>query len=116
MQGGHKYLSLGLFLVVFFGLFVAFRWVEKLLFRNASKKTGANSTTEYTVDISENGIYLLGPPQQDDWSHFSMYSESTSSFILYKGNTIHAILPKRAFDPGGIDSFRQILSGKLPKH
>lgn len=116
VQVGHKYLSLGLFLIVFFGIFPASRWIEKLLFRRALKKTGDKSTNEYVVDISENGIRFLDQPQEDDRSHFSKYSESPSSFILYQEDSICAILPKRAFNPEGIDSFREILSAKLPNY
>jgi len=116
VESGHKYLSLGLFLIMFFGIFPASKWIEKYSFRHALKNAEYNQNKELTIDISDTGIQSLDSPQREDWSRFSKYSETVSSFILYQADSIHAIFPKRAFDPESINSFRRILDAKLPKH
>jgi hypothetical protein len=91
------------------------RWIDKLRFRNSYRKgaiPGVGSK-EFTVDISEEGVQGPEAQTKEKWSHFSKYSESDNAFILYQGNSIHAIFPKRAFDVDRMDRLRQLLRTKL---
>jgi hypothetical protein len=115
-QSTRSYVGLGLLLVVLVAMVLASRWLEKFSFRNASRDAEVNPCKECSVDISEDGIQTTDQAQRDDWSHFSKYSESARSFILYQGSSVCAILPKRAFRPDSIDRFRHILKKTLPKY
>ena len=114
-RGGHSYALLGFVLLALLALIPVSRLLAKLSFTN-TWKNAADPGKDFTVDISEHGIQSLDPTQKDEWSRFSKYSESVNSFILYKDGSVYAILPKRAFDPESINSFRRILKAKLPKH
>jgi hypothetical protein len=74
-----------------------------------------SSGDEITVDILENGIQTMGTSNLDQWSHFTRYSESPSSFVLLGKDSIEAIFPKRAFDADGIRNFRRILKSRVPR-
>ena len=110
---GQGYLVLG---VMFLLSLPAARWLNKISFENAYRRGASDSSgKEFTVDISEDGIQVPHTPHKENWSCFSKYSESGSAFILYRSSSIHAILPKRAFEAGDIDSFRRLLRGKLAR-
>jgi hypothetical protein len=112
----HDYLSLGLVIVVLMFLPQAVRWLTKLYLRYANTKASRPDTgKEISVDIEVDGIQVVGVPSKQEWSHFSNYSESTHAFILYRSNTIEAILPKRAFSRDSLSSCRQILEANIVK-
>jgi hypothetical protein len=117
VTGGHHHFLLASLLLMLLASFPAVRYLSKLSSARAYRKArGDKAGKEFTVDISEDGIQSLDPPQKDEWSRFSKYSESAGAFILCRETSVYAILPKRAFDREGIDSFRRILGAKLPKH
>jgi hypothetical protein len=109
------YLSLGLVIVLLVFLPQAVRWLNKLYLRYANTRASrADTGKKISVDIEENGIQVVGVPNKQEWSYFSNYSESAQAFILYRSNTIEAILPKRAFDHASLSSCRQILKANIP--
>jgi hypothetical protein len=109
----HVYLLLASLVLV--SLLLA-QWVSKRSFLNAYRRgvsTGSNK--EVSVEISDEGIQSADSASRDEWSHFSKYSESKNAFIVYKGDCIYVILPKRAFDIDGVDRFRMLIEAKLPR-
>ena len=114
-QGGHPLVALVLAFLVLVGAVRAVRWLDKRSFERSFNRD-ANDAKVCTVDISESGIELLDPPQRDEWSSFSKYSESDKSFILYQGTSVYAIFPKRALHLEDVEHVRRILNARLPKH
>jgi hypothetical protein len=89
-------------------------WLNKLYFKYANTRAfHAGPGKEFSVDIQEDGIQAVGVPNKQEWLYFSNYSESAHAFILYRSNTIEAILPKCAFNPDSLNSFRQILKANI---
>jgi hypothetical protein len=85
-------------LLLLSSLFLAW-WIGKRSFENAYRKgatKGANQ--EFSVDISEEGIQSADSTDRGQWPRFSNYSESKNPFIIYQADSIHVIVPKRAFD------------------
>jgi hypothetical protein len=116
-KGGHPVSALVLASLLLIGVMRATSWLGKLYFERSFDSAANHETSKvYTVDISEDGIELLDPPQKDEWSSFSKYSESDRSFILYQGASVCAILPKRSLGPQDVDQIRRILGARLSKH
>ena len=111
-QVGYAWLLIAAFAVV---IYMLFRWIDKLRFRNAYQRAseGDFDGNEVIVDISEEGIQNPKTSSREEWSYFSKYSESDNAFVLYRANSVHAICPKRAFDADGMNSFRRLLQVKL---
>jgi hypothetical protein len=109
-----NYLSLGAMVVLLVVLPEAVRWLNKLYLRYANTKaSNPEAGKEISVDIQQHGIQVVGVPDRQEWSYFSNYSESAHAFILFRSNTIEAILPKRAFNRDSLSSFRQILKANI---
>jgi len=53
---------------------------------------------EFSVDISEEGIQSADSTDRGQWPRFSNYSESKNPFVICQADSIHVIVPKRAFD------------------
>jgi YcxB-like protein len=93
----------GLFLVV----------VRKLAFRAACQEgTKQQKESLISMTISEDGIQ--GMSAKEPWSSMTAYGESAHSFVLYKGNAIHAIIPKRSITTEAEAArLRELLQSKL---
>ncbi len=113
VRGTYAFALLAFFILL--SEFAAAR-LGRFYFKRALRQgTKESSGTEFTVDILEDGIQTLGTSNLDQWSHFSGYSESPSSFVLLGKNSIEAIFPKRAFDADGIRDFRRILMSRVAR-
>jgi hypothetical protein len=88
---------------------------QALLPQRVRRGVSTGSNKEVSVEISDEGIQSADSASRDEWSHFSKYSESKNAFIVYKGDCIYVILPKRAFDIDGVDRFRMLIEAKLPR-
>jgi YcxB-like protein len=104
-------------------LFVAFvfvstatfsEWFSRLSFRKAYVRgMRQHAPKELRIEISENGISAPDPHHARNWKSFSSWSESDTVFVLYRSQSIEAILPKRAFDSEGIVVLRRILQANV---
>lgn len=91
-------------------------WLSKLSFKNAYRRGATNGTNEkFTLEISEEGIQNADSTNREKWLDFSKYSESDNAFIIYRADSIHVILPKRAFDVNNVGNFRQLIKAKLAR-
>jgi YcxB-like protein len=89
-------------------------WLNKLHFKYANTRAfHAGPGKEFSVDIQEDGIQAVGVPNKQEWSYFSSYSESAQAFILYRSIPSKLFLPKCAFNPDSLNSFRQILKANI---
>ncbi|MFY9559403.1 MAG: YcxB family protein [Terriglobales bacterium] len=95
------------------GLFLMFHR-KILLIRSFGKETKLQQSVE--ADISEGEFHAVGPTGETrtKWAGFDRYAESEDLFLLYTGPRIFFALPKRAFGPGEVEEFRELLRGKLP--
>jgi hypothetical protein len=71
---------------------------------------------DFTTDISEDGVHIVMPTAdaQIKWENFVRFLESDDIFMLFHSDLIFNILPKRAFAPGEVDRFRELLHRKIP--
>lgn len=101
--------------ICFFGVVLA-RALERLSFRLAHLgQQSSEHLHDLAINISEAGIQKAGSEAIQPWSDFSSFSESKSSFILYRAKTICAIFPKRAFHQSGINGLSKFLLYTLPR-
>jgi len=95
----------------------ALGWLQRLSFKDAHRRAvDAGSEKEFSVDVYEDGIQVVGTANKQEWPYFSTYAELAGAFILYRLNTIEAILPKRAFDLDGVNNFRKLLKANIARH
>jgi YcxB-like protein len=113
-SASREYVALGLMIVlVVFGT-EAFLWLDRCYHRYTIRRAASTLPSKETiVDIEADGIQTAGAADKDAWSSFSNFCESEHTFILYRGNAIVAILPKRAFDGAGLSSCREILKANV---
>jgi len=95
------------------GLFLMFNRKIALI-RSFGKETKLQQSVE--ADISEEEFRSVGTTGETrtKWAGFDRYAESDDLFLLYTGPRIFFALPKRAFGPGEVEQFRELLRGKLP--
>ena len=96
------------FLVGFYFLYCGFalRRYFRRRFRNDRR-----FRHDFTADISHEGIHITTPSEdsQVKWSSFIRALESDKIFMLFHAEWIFSIFPKRAFGPGGVDQFRELV-------
>lgn len=68
-----------------------------------------------TMTLDGSGIHWRWQGGQADveWTNFVRFLESKTLFLLYASPSCYNIVPKRAFAPGGTESFRELLQEKL---
>jgi hypothetical protein len=71
---------------------------------------------EITADISEEGVHVVTPSAdtRSKWSAIVRFLESDKIFMFFYAEWTFSVVPKRAFAPGEIDSFRDILHRYIP--
>ena len=71
---------------------------------------------EITADISEDGVHVVTPSAdtQLKWSAILRFLESDKIFMFFYAEWTFSVVPKRAFAPGEIDLFRDLLHRKIP--
>jgi UDP-N-acetylmuramyl pentapeptide phosphotransferase/UDP-N-acetylglucosamine-1-phosphate transferase len=69
---------------------------------------------EITADISEDGVHVVTPSAdtQMKWSAIVRFLESDKIFLFFYAAWSFSVVPKRAFAPGEIESFRDMLHRK----
>jgi len=70
---------------------------------------------EITADISEDGVHVVTPSAdtQLKWSAIVRFLESDKIFMFFYAEWSFSVVPKRAFAPGEIDPFRDMLHRKI---
>lgn len=70
---------------------------------------------EITADISEDGVHVVTPSAdtQLKWSAIARFLESDNIFMFFYAEWSFSVVPKRAFAPGEIDPFRDMLHCKI---
>ncbi len=116
----HDTRSLG---VVFVAVSIILIVVAPLLRKVTQKRSVArtlrkspNLQKEFKVNISERGLETWADDLHTEvgWPHIFRWQESDRLFLLYNNPRIYSIFPKRAFAPGGVDQFRELLAGRIP--
>jgi hypothetical protein len=101
------------FLVGFYFLYCGFalRRYFRRRFRNDRR-----FRHDFTAEISDEGIHIttLSEDSQVKWSSFIRALESDKIFMLFHAEWIFSIFPKRAFGPGGVDQFRELVRCNIP--
>jgi hypothetical protein len=71
---------------------------------------------EIMADISEDGVHVVTPSAdtQLKWNAIVRFLESDRLFMFFYAEWNFSIVPKRAFAPGEIDPFRDLLRRKIP--
>lgn len=71
---------------------------------------------EMTVEFSRSGVNArTGETQTESpWMNFAGYAESSGVFLLFLSPRLFLVFPKRAFEPGEIGTFRDLLRENLP--
>jgi hypothetical protein len=71
---------------------------------------------EITADISEDGVHVVTPTAdtQMKWSAIVRFLESDEIFMFFYAEWVFSVVPKRAFAPGEINQFRELLHRKIP--
>jgi hypothetical protein len=71
---------------------------------------------DFTADISGEGIHIVTPSEDSrvKWSAFIRALESDKIFMLFHAEWIFSIFPKRAFDPVGLEQFRELVRSNIP--
>lgn len=72
--------------------------------------------TENVLEISEDGITTSTAAARSElkWVCFIGYHEDKNLFLLYQQPRLFNIVPKRAFAPGEMGQFRELLKRKIP--
>lgn len=70
---------------------------------------------DFTADISEDGVHVVTEfeDSQIKWNAIVRFSESDKVFIFFYADLIFSIVPKRAFAPAELESFRDLLRRKI---
>jgi hypothetical protein len=70
---------------------------------------------EITVDISEDGVHVVTPTTDTrmKWNAINRFLESDKIFLLFHSEWSFSVVPKNAFGPGEVDSFRDLLRRKV---
>jgi hypothetical protein len=111
LRSGVAIVLLLIFLIASLSIFECLdRLNYKRICKNAALKA---QQKELTLGISEEGLQSGDGTLTEPWSYYSSYSESANVFVLYHAKMISIILPKRAFDSGDLDSFRQTLDRRV---
>jgi hypothetical protein len=66
---------------------------------------------EITTEISDDGLHMVMSTSDSNvkWNAIIRSLESDKIFMLFFAEYIFAVLPKRAFAPGDVDVFREVL-------
>jgi hypothetical protein len=66
---------------------------------------------DFTADISDAGVHITTVSEESDtkWAGFIRALESEKIFMLFHADWIFIIIPKRAFEPAGVEQFRELL-------
>ncbi len=103
-------------IILFSGLLVLlFLGRSNLLWRRQYNKIDSLKR-ESTVEIREDGITASTEAARSEikWISFIRWYESKTLFLLYQQPSLFSIYPKRAFEPGEVDEFRELLQRKIP--
>jgi hypothetical protein len=97
--------------VSFFGLYFLYCGFAPNLFLRRAYKNNRVFQHDFSADISEDGIHLASVNSETryKWSGFVRWRESDSVFMLYLSELNFVAFPKRAFAPGEIDQFKELL-------
>jgi YcxB-like protein len=70
---------------------------------------------EITTDISEDGVHVVTPTAdtQLKWNSIIRFLESDKVFMFFYSEWIFSVVPKSAFAPGEIDTFRDLVRRKV---
>ena len=73
---------------------------------------------EYSFDIDTEGIRIASDVSNEynKWPLYTKFRETKNLFMLYKGDRLFEMIPKRAFAPEEIVDFRNILLIKFPQN
>jgi hypothetical protein len=97
---------------VFFGLFLAFglRLLVRLSFRRDKRLQD-----QFEVLVSDSGMEVSSSTvtSKYGWSAFTRYVESKNLFLVYQASQVFNVIPKRAFTPEDLNSFRSMLHQNL---
>ncbi len=52
---------------------------------------------------------------ENNWSAYTDFLETKNLFVLYMGQGMFEVVPKRAFSPHELDQFRELLARHLPR-
>jgi len=103
--------------IIFFSLCLAFLLLRytNLLWRWQYNKIDALKRG-FTSEIGDEGIVSNSEAARGDikWISFIRWYESKTLFLLYQQPRLFNIYPKRAFGPGELDEFRDLLQRKIP--
>src|SRR5260370_2758582 len=103
--------------IIFFSLCLAFLLLRhtNLLWRWQYNKIDSLKR-ENTVEIREDGITASTEAARSEikWISYIRWYESKTLFLLYQQPRLFNIYPKRAFGPGEVDEFRELLQRKIP--
>ena len=102
-----------IFLAFYLGLF--FLRYGNFLWRLQYKKIDSLKR-ESTVEINDEGITASTEAARSEikWISYTRWYESKTLFLLYQQPRLFNIYPKRAFGPGEVDEFRELLRRKIP--
>ena len=106
------------FVAVPFGLMGAYFLYCGFALRRLFRKLYRNDERfrhEITADISEDGVHVVTPSADTHlkWSAIVRFLESDKIFMLFYAEWTFSVVPKRAFAPGEIDPFRDLLRRKI---
>jgi hypothetical protein len=98
------------FYLLYCGHFAVRRYFRRLYRNNPHYKHG------FTADISEDGIHIVTATDdsQSKWGSFVRFLESDKIFMLFHSEWIFIVFPKRAFAPGEVEQFRELLRFNIP--
>jgi hypothetical protein len=101
--------------VIVLGIWIAVLWLSPWLgarrqFRNQPAAQGTK-----TLTVSDSGLEWQGTTGKSEayWITFVRWTESESLLLLFPSPAFFYMLPKRAFAPGQLSEFRQMLVEKI---
>jgi len=70
---------------------------------------------EFTSEITDDGIISSSDVGRSEmkWTLFMRWYEATNAFLLYTQPRLFHVFPKRAFSPGEMTEFRELLQRKI---
>jgi YcxB-like protein len=78
------------------------------------KQPAAQGPRKVLLDLSGVHWRWNGGSADIEWKNFVRFQETKSQFLLYSSPACFNIIPKRAFTPDQIGSFRRLVAENLP--
>jgi hypothetical protein len=96
--------------IVFGGLLLYASFALKRIFRKRFRND-RRYDDDVITEISQSGLHIAMSSSESDvkWRAIIRFLESDKIFMLFFAEWIFIVLPKRAFAPGDVDAFREML-------